>query len=199
MIIDATNKPLLSSFEQKLIQHSLEQGQITAFPTDTVYALGASGFSKQAIDKIYKIKGREENKPLILFVDSIEKLKPFVKNIDELVLNYMRENWPGAVTIVLPLNLNAPIFFSKSPSDSVAVRIPKCPVLLNFLSSVPFPLMTTSANKKGLKPLTTAIEIEQTFNNPCISVPFIIDGGSLSGKPSKIVQFSAGKIITLRE
>lgn len=199
MIIDATKKPVLSTFEKTLVRRSLEQDQVVAFPTDTVYGLGVSGFSKLAMDRLYQMKGREESKPLILFLDSIEKVKLWVKPFDNVIQQYMEDCWPGEVTIVFPSNLPFPLFFSKNHSETIAIRIPNCPLLLDLISSLPFPLVTTSANKTSQKPLSSALEIEHTFNNPGISVPFIVDGGLLSGKPSKIVKFDSGNLITLRE
>jgi L-threonylcarbamoyladenylate synthase len=198
MIIDTTEKFILTIFEKLLIQKSLEQDHVVAFPTDTVYGLGANGYSKTAIQKLYAAKGRDENKPLILLTDSIEKIKPYTTDLENPLLIYMKENWPGPVTIILPFNPASSLVFSKITCTTLGIRIPNHPLLLDLLTSLPFPVVTTSANKTGQEPLTTAIDIDNAFNNPGITLSIIIDGGILSGKPSKIVHYQSGNLRILR-
>jgi L-threonylcarbamoyladenylate synthase len=198
MIIDVSKKATLSFFEKKIVQHYLEHDQILAFPTDTVYGLGVNGFSRDAIHNLYQIKGREKCKPLILFSDSIEKIKPYVTDLEEPVLIFMKENWPGPITLVLPFNASSSLLFSKYPIDTVAVRIPNQPLLLDLLASLPFPVVTTSANKSGQDILESAIDIETVFSACKSKLSLILDGGIIKGKPSKIIMYQLKTFTTLR-
>ena len=198
MIIRATNKDTLSVFEKKIIIQSLENEQAVAFPTDTVYGLGVNGFSQNAIQRLYQLKGRDHDKPLILFSDSIQKIKPFVIDLDDQVQVFLKENWPGPTTIVLPFNQSSSLLFSLLPSLTLAIRIPCYPLMLDLLSSLPFPLVTTSANKTGLNALVNASEIELAFDSNKDGLSIVIDGGTIISKPSKIVTYKLGVFSTLR-
>lgn len=191
MIIDALQKRVLSFFEKKLIIQALLNDHILAFPTDTVYGLGVNGFSKNAVHNIYALKGREDVKPLILLTDSISKIDPFILGLNEPIKLFMQENWPGPVTIVLPYQTKSSLVFSKIPSPTLACRIPNHFLLTDLLSELPFPLVTTSANISGTKPIHCAMDIESTFGkNPKFS--FVIDGGEVYGVTSRIVSYQNG-------
>jgi len=112
----------------------LRAGQVVAFPTDTVYGLGAA--TDAGVERIYQLKGRAEDKPLVLMAADIEALAGRV-SVGPLALRYMRRFWPGPLTLVLP-----------APAGTVGVRVPDHPLALDLLRAAG-PLWTTSANRSG--------------------------------------------------
>lgn len=199
MIIHADNKKVLSSLEKKIINHSLQENQIIAFSTDTVYGFGVNGLSEKAVLNLYDIKGRDDNKPLILLADSIEKVKMYTCNIEESLMNYLGKIWPGPVTIVFPFNASSSLIFSKFLSKTLAVRIPDRLFLLDLLSELSFPLVTTSANISGSPPLQNAQEIDSKFSSCNTNFRIVVDGGLCPGKPSRILSYSNGIFSVLRK
>jgi L-threonylcarbamoyladenylate synthase len=199
MIIHAEKKKVLSSLEKKIINHSLHENQIIAFSTDTVYGFGVNGLSEKAVFNLYDLKGRDENKPLILLADSIEKVKMYTCDIEESLMNHLSEIWPGPVTIVFPFNTSSSLIFSKFPSKTLAVRIPDILFLLDLLSELSFPLVTTSANISGRPPLQNAQEIDPMFSSLNTNFRITVDGGMCQGKPSQILSYSDGIFSVLRK
>ena len=198
MIIDIQNKKKLSHFEKKLLINSLSQNQIIAFPTDTIYGFGINGFSNKAMHLLYDLKKRDENKPLVLLSDTIQKITHFLDVYDEAIQKIMEDNWPGPVTLILPAKNPSKLQYCIYPKDTLAIRIPKYPLLLDFLSSLPFPLLTTSANLSNQEPLNCAEIIEETFLSKNIYLTFILDGGVLQGKPSAIISIDKNGLTNLR-
>lgn len=198
MILQPVDKNTLSTFEKNLIQQSLEQDQILAFPTDTVYGLGVNGFSKSAVQALFDTKGRDTKKPLILFIPSTQQLHHYAKIPNESILTYLNEFWPGSLTVVLPFLRSSKLYYTKNSCDTIAIRMPGYPLLLDLLGFLPFPLVTTSANISGEAPIQSASEIEYVFNIEHTKIPFIIDGGLIMGNPSRIIQYQSDKWVTIR-
>lgn len=149
----------------------LKNKGIVVLPTDTVYGIMTSVFNFDGQKQIYKLKGRNLNKPLILMSDNIETLKRFVvfpKGIEKVVMEF----WPGQLTLILPTTDLGKLLIGGR--DNLGVRIPNCKILLDVMSKYDIPLMTTSANistKESAKTVAKAIEY---FNN---KIELIVDGG----------------------
>ena len=186
MIVDINQKDSLSQFEKSLFRSTLEDDKIISFPTDTVYGLGVNGFSAKAVERLYRLKGRDETKPLILMVDSIDKMLPYIKKPNDKTMNLIKQSWPGAVTFILPFDNSSSLFFSRNQSNTLGLRIPNHTLLLDLLSYFAFPLVTTSANKAGMSPIQYPEMIEATFSDD--DLPIILDGGLLNNNPSRIIQ-----------
>src|SRR6202165_121122 len=141
----------------------LRSGAVIAFPTDTVYGLGASADDELAQKRVYQIKGRPVGMPLILMVAAESQLEGYV-HVDSRAEAMMRRWWPGPLTLIL---------YAKG-GGTLGVRIPKHKVALGLLSHAG-PLMTTSANLHGEEPAMTAAEAELP------GVIAVIDGGAAAG------------------
>ncbi|UZR94445.1 L-threonylcarbamoyladenylate synthase [Chondrinema litorale] len=168
---------------------TLETGGLVAIPTETVYGLAANGFNATAVSNIFKAKNRPSFDPLILHSNSIEKIKSFTKDIPEAALALAEAFWPGSLTLVLPKQDMVPPIVT-SGLDTVGVRIPKHPLTLQLLESIPFPLAAPSANPFGYVSPTTAVHVN---NNLGTKVDYILDGGACEvGVESTIVGFPNG-------
>jgi len=160
----------------------LAQGDLVAFPTDTVYGLGADAFNDQAVRKLYLAKGRSQEKAIPVLVANLEQ---FVDIVDRTTLPAMRlaeKFWPGPLTIVL--RQASDLADAISAYGTVGVRIPDHPVAQELIHAAG-PLAVTSANRSGDTEACTAEEIE---TNMGAQVDLIIDGGRTpGGQPSTVV------------
>jgi L-threonylcarbamoyladenylate synthase len=165
----------------------LRSGGLVAFPTETVYGLGADGLSKEAVARIYEAKGRPSNNPVILHVHSIEAAKPLVGVWPEAASKLAERFWPGALTIVLPASELVPDIV-KAGNPTVALRCPGHPVALELLRAFGGPLAAPSANR--------ATEIsptkpEHVLNSLGGRIDLILDGGrTSSGIESTIISLA---------
>lgn len=161
----------------------LRSGGVVAFPTDTVYGLGASVDDEVACKRIYQIKGRPAGMPLILMVAAESQLEGLV-HVDSRAEAMMRKWWPGPLTLVL----HAP------GGATLGVRIPNHRVALELLRHAG-PLMTTSANLHGDDPAMNAVEAEKLSG-----VMAVVDGGTApGGVASTVVDLTGPEPHVLRE
>ena len=137
----------------------LKNNAVIAFPTDTVWGIGCLPNNKIACEKIYAIKQRDGKKPLILLGANITDFKPYVQEIPPIAQELAKKYWPGALTIIVKKSPLVADYVS-SGMDTVGIRIPNHPVLLELLK-VTGPLATTSANLSG-EP--ASMNFEQTKN-----------------------------------
>ncbi|MBF0545195.1 MAG: threonylcarbamoyl-AMP synthase [Candidatus Riflebacteria bacterium] len=173
---------------------SLKKGGIIAFPTDTIYGLGVDSDSKAGVEALYKVKGREKNKPLIVFLSSIENL--FFLSIfpSPRTMRILRRYWPGSLTGVF---LNSTSKLKAFNNSTLGVRVPKHDGLINFLKKYPGFLLTTSANRSGKDVLKDPDEIEFELGR---EIDFIIDGGQVvEAEPSSVIDFSIDPPEVLRK
>jgi len=163
--------PEESAIEQaaRLIQN----GDVVAFPTETVYGLGANAFSSSAVEKIFIAKGRPAHDPLIVHIAGIHDLGKVAARIPDFVFRLGEKFWPGPLTLVLPKASKIPLNVTAS-LDTVAVRIPNHPVALALIRASQTPIAAPSANKfSGISP-TSAQHVMQDLNG---RIPLILDGG----------------------
>ncbi len=155
----------------------LDAGGVIAFPTDTFYGLGADPCNREAVDKIFELKGREKNKPLILLISSKSQLETMVKEITPTHFALMQKFWPGPLTLlfepgsVIPNNVSA-------RSNRVGIRQPGNTVTRDLISAIGKPITAPSANPSGESPPVTAQQVQQFFGS---KVDLIIDGGACRG------------------
>lgn len=154
----------------------LRRGELVAFPTDTVYGLGAHSQLPQAIEQIYIAKGRREAKGIPLLLADIDSLALVVTEVPKVARRLARAFWPGGLTLVLPKKPIVPAVVSHEPT--VAVRIPDHPLTLALIRKVGAPLATSSANRSGEPSLTTAQEVRAVSDG---RIAAIIDGGETPG------------------
>ncbi|MEA1977792.1 MAG: L-threonylcarbamoyladenylate synthase [Chloroflexota bacterium] len=160
----------------------LAQGELVAFPTDTVYGLGADAFNDQAVRNLYLAKGRSQQKAIPVLVANLEQ---FVDIVDRTTLPAMRlveKFWPGPLTIVL--RHASDLADAISTYGTVGVRIPDHPIAQELIRAAG-PLAVTSANRSGDPEACTAEEIEINMGD---QVDLIVDGGRTpGGQPSTVV------------
>ncbi|OGI05070.1 MAG: threonylcarbamoyl-AMP synthase [Candidatus Melainabacteria bacterium GWF2_32_7] len=191
----------LSHKEIIKIHNSLEKKDgVIAFPTDTVWGIGCLIDNELAVDRIYSIKGRSENKPLILLGSKIEHLVPYVAEIPEIAWKIIDKYLPGAVTLVLKKSENTP-FYLTSGGDTIGIRIPDCPPFLSLLDNAVenHVLATTSANLSGEPAALSKSEAEGSIGD---KVDYILDdyGYSAKGTESTVVLVDlSGNIKILRQ
>jgi L-threonylcarbamoyladenylate synthase len=200
MILSAQHKTLLSVFEKKFIQMLLEDDQIIAFPTDTVYGLGVNAKSSKAVNKLYEIKKRNQNKAFILMLDTLDKVRTYIADANLADTPILKKYWPGPLSVIFEAKPGVSIFYSRASCETIGIRIPNQVLLLDLLAFLPFPIASTSANISDEQPLTNALSIEQTFNQKSKKqqIACIIDGGSLIGAPSTVVQLNSNSAKLLR-
>lgn len=156
---------------------TLLEGGIVAFPTDTVYGIGADATNASAVRRLYEIKIREPLKAIPVLIYSTRQLRSLVRKIPEGVQPVIDKFWPGALTIVFEKYENT--FTAVSSDATIGVRIPDNLVCLSVLSMAARPLATTSANLSGLPPATTAQRVLEYFGD---KIDVILDAGPTAGE-----------------
>jgi len=165
----------------------LENGELVAIPTETVYGLAANAFDEKAVQSIFATKGRPQTNPLIVHIANFEQLAKYVTYIPEKALALLKAFSPGPITVLLPKsNLISDSITAGSPL--VAIRIPNHPLTLQLLESLPFPLVAPSANLYQQISPTTAQHVYAGLSN---KIPYILDGGPCqAGIESTIIGFT---------
>ncbi|HCL57948.1 MAG TPA: threonylcarbamoyl-AMP synthase [Spirochaetia bacterium] len=187
------SSPLKTQLEPALTL--LKKNEIAAFPTETVYGLGANGFSKEAVAKIFEAKGRPSDNPLILHISNWEMLQEIAVFNQELVKTLSQKFWPGPLTLVLKRKDKVPDLISAG-LPTVAVRFPSHPIALALISGCAFPLAAPSANRSGRPSPTTAEMVYKDLNG---KIPMIVDGGECTiGLESTVLALHEKKPVLLR-
>ncbi|MGB6874077.1 MAG: L-threonylcarbamoyladenylate synthase [Dehalococcoidia bacterium] len=173
----------------------LQRGGVIAFPTDTVYGLGADAFNSTAVERIYEIKNRPKHRQLPLLIVDVERLTTLADPISEIAWFLARRFWPGGLTLVLPKTDSVPAYLA--PESTIAVRVPDHPVCLAIIQHLGNPIIGTSANISGQPAALTAEEVGQQLGG---KIDFIINGGKCpGGKESTVVDVSRESPIILRQ
>lgn len=171
----------------------LRKGGIVAFPTETVYGLGANALEAQASAKIYAAKGRPSDNPLIAHIASIDDLPKLAAKIPEAGRKLAEKYWPGPLTLVFPKKEIVP-YGTTGGLDTVAVRMPSDPIATRLIRLAGVPVAAPSANTSGRPSPTRAEHVIEDMNG---KIEMIIDGGEVGiGVESTIVDVS-GEIPTL--
>ncbi len=170
---------------------SLRSGNLVAFPTETVYGLGADAQNKDAVTKIYQAKGRPADHPLIVHLSSIEHLDKWARDIPNYAKALVKTFWPGPMTLILPRTRLAKDFITGG-QDNVGIRVPSHTVafalLKEFESQGGLGVAAPSANRFGALSPTTAKDVQQELSKYLEPVDLILDGGpSLVGVESTII------------
>ncbi len=172
----------------------LKEGDIIAYPTDTVYGLGCDPFQASGIIKLFEAKGRDSNKAIAILIGSIEQARFITDHMTDMALRLCEQFWPGGLTVIVPRKNSLPELISNT--DRIGIRIPDHPVALKILNEYG-PLATTSANLSGKPNTRTAQEVYKQLES---RVPLILDGGECPGGiPSTVVDCSNDEPVILRE
>jgi L-threonylcarbamoyladenylate synthase len=185
---------ILPAQEVQLALEILQNGGLVAFPTDTVYGLGALAFNNDAIESIYKAKDRPIEKAIPILIGELKDLELVAEYIPQMACVFASRFWPGPLTCVVPKKNTLPLAISAT--STVAVRIPDhkdARVLLRAAG----PLAATSANISGRPSPSSAFEVYEQLNG---RIPLILDGGKTAGgTPSTLVDCTGDTPKVLRE
>jgi L-threonylcarbamoyladenylate synthase len=191
-----------NSFKSDIEQHIkkaisiLKKGGLVAYPTDTVYGLGACITNIQAVERIFQVKGRSKGMALpVLLADRVQ-IEEIVASIPPAAKRLADEFFPGALTIVLPKSDAVPEIITGGGS-TIAFRIPNHPVPLALIKGLGKPIVGTSANLSGLNSALTAAEVFAQIGN---KIDMVIDGGKCPGGiESTVVDLSGEKPVIRRQ
>lgn len=173
----------------------LIKGEMVAFPTETVYGLGANALDELASKKIYAAKGRPSDNPLIVHVANMEQIEPLVEEIPDKAKRLAKAFWPGPLTIIFRKSKKVP-YGTTGGLDTVAIRMPNHPVALKLIEVSGIPIAAPSANTSGRPSPTTAGHVMEDLNG---KISMVLDGGEVGiGIESTIVDVTADIPMILR-
>jgi len=174
----------------------LKRGGIIAFPTDTVYGLGASIFNETAVRRVFEVKQRPLDMALPVLIASAAQLRDVTVSLSEVVNCLARSFWPGALTLVLLKSEKVPGIVTAN-AKTIAVRVPAHPIPVALINRLGVPIIGTSANVHGKPSTVTAAEVRSQLGD---KVDLIIDGGQCpGGEASTIVDMTGESPVILRE
>ncbi len=173
----------------------LRQGQLVAFPTDTVYGVGADAFNAAAIEQLYQAKQRPDEKGIPILLADLTDLDKVTQAVPGLVRHLMARFWPGPLTLIVPRHPELPA--NISPNESIAVRIPDCDVARDLIRAAGGAIAATSANQSRQPPAQTGEEALAALDGLVTAV--LDDGPTPGGIPSTIITFVDGVLRIIRE
>ena len=173
----------------------IKKGGLVAFPTETVYGLGANGLDENAVPKIYEAKGRPSDNPLILHISEFDEIKNIVKEIPDIAVILADEFWPGPLTMVFKKSNIVP-YRTTGGLESVAVRVPSNKIAREFIKMAGVPVAAPSANSSGRPSPTKADHVLSDLDG---KIDMVIDGGTVDiGLESTIVDVTGEVPVILR-
>ena len=188
---------ILPADKDKAIPHALEilkRGGLVAFPTDTVYGVGALAFDEKAVESIYAAKDRPVEKAIPILIGAPQDLYEVTADIPPIAAKLAARFWPGPLKLVVPKHPNLPDVVSAGPT--VGVRVPDHPLARALLTAAG-PMAVTSANLSGQVSPKTAEEVSRQLSG---RIPLILDGGETpGGVPSTVVNCLGTEPVILRE
>ena len=174
----------------------LKAGELVAFPTETVYGLGAVATNDKAVAKIFEAKGRPSDNPLIVHVGTIEEINRYVTSISEKAKICMDVFWPGPLTLVMEAKQDVLASNVTAGLSTVGIRMPNHPVALALLQQLGEPVAAPSANKSGKPSPTKAEHVADDLKG---IIPLIIDGGATGiGLESTVLDVTLNPPVILR-
>ena len=175
----------MNSFSPRLLNQAvqlLRDGGVVAFPTDTVYGVGVDPFQPEAVRRLYRIKGRPEDKPIAILVGSIEDVARVAQTPSRTFSRLADRFWPGGLTLIVETRELPPEI--TAGGSTVGVRMPDHPLTLELLRGFGGPIATTSANRSGENPATSAEDVGAQLGG---RVTLIVDGGDTITKVASTV------------
>lgn len=173
----------------------IREGGLVAFPTETVYGLGANALDEEAARKIYAAKGRPSDNPLIAHIASLKGLEPLVTDVSKAGKELAQAFWPGPLTLVFPKSGLVP-YGTTGGLDTVAIRMPSDPVAKGVIALAGVPVAAPSANRSGRPSPTTARHVWQDMEG---RIDMLLDGGQVGiGLESTIVDVTGTIPVLLR-
>jgi len=174
----------------------LKQGGVVAFPTDTVYGLGACASNQQAVERVYQLKKRPQSMALPLLLAHALQISEVAESVPQVAWLLVHNFLPGALTLVLPKSDSVPDIITAG-GITVAIRIPAHPVPVALVEGLGVPIVGTSANLSGKPSALTAGEVYSQFGD---KIDFVIDSGRCpGGRESTVVDVTKKTPVVLRE
>lgn len=174
----------------------LRKGEVVAIPTETVYGLAANIYNEKAVEKIYTLKNRPKNNPLIVHLKSDKELSKYAVNIPVKAKILAQTFWPGPLTLVLEKSAQIPSHIT-SGKDTVGLRVPAKKILLELLHELNFPLAAPSANPSNRTSATSTDHIIEYFKGKPLA--YALEGGACEkGLESTIIGFDKGEPVIYR-
>ncbi len=174
----------------------LKQGKVVAYPTETIYGLGANALDRKAVKRIYDLKSRDYGLPIAILVADLTMLREVVVNVSDRALTLMRKFWPGALTILFPASDIIPKGFVTN-TGKVGIRISSHPVAGALVERFGKPVTTTSANLSGFPPSLSVKHVQKYFGD---KLSCIIDGGDCEpSRGSTVVDVADDTMRIIRE
>jgi L-threonylcarbamoyladenylate synthase len=172
---------------------ALKRGEVIAFPTETLYGLGADALDFAAVEKVFQLKGRDLDSPIPVLVADQDMLRGLVTELPPLADKLIARFWPGPLTIVLPArdDIPRPLVNVKG---GIGVRISSQPIATKLLEAVARPLTATSANPAGQPPARTVEEARQYFAG---RIDIFVDGGKLTSRIGSTVVEIVGESLRI--
>lgn len=184
----------LHSLDAYSLSAHLRNGAVGVLATDTLYGIVGSAFFPDVVARIFQLKRRNINKPVIVLVSDVEQMKYFGIDLSRDVLRALQTYWPGRYSIVLPTTENARFDYLTRGTGTIAFRMPDRADLFELLD-LAGPIVAPSANIEGTPPATTIEEARAYFGD---EVDFYADSGRVEGKASAVITFDGDQVKYLR-
>lgn len=193
--VDATSTDLEKTKEIQDAAKLLQEGEVVAFPTETVYGLGANALSNESVAKIFEAKGRPSDNPLIVHISDLEQIDQVICCVPYTARKLTEAFWPGPLTVILPKSEEVAEKVTAG-LDTVAVRMPSHPVAQALINAAGVPIAAPSANLSGKPSPTSAGHVLEDMNG---RIAGLVDGGPTGvGVESTVVDTTSGQVVLLR-
>ena len=184
---------LVTFNDKEYLKNLLLSDKVIAFPTETVFGLGAISSSEKAFNNLVKVKNRTPDKPFTLMCSNVEQIKKFAV-VDEVSAKLIKKFMPGSITLILKVLPNVPKYITLG-TEFIGVRIPENKELIDLIDYVGEPLLVPSANKSGDAPALTHEQVKEIFDK---EISACVKGTVNKSVPSTIVKVDNGIISLLR-
>ncbi len=171
----------------------LKSGGVIAYPTDTTYGIGCSILNKKALERIYRIKQRERNKPLSFICGDLSEIAHYAR-VSTFAFKIMKRHLPGPYTIVLEASRVVPELLM-TRQKSVGIRVPDNAICMALVRELGHPIVTTSANLSGEEPLGDPFQLYEELGS---QLDLVVDGGMLTAAVSSVVSLVGDLATVLR-
>lgn len=171
----------------------IKKGGIAVLPTDTIFGIVCQALNKKSVEKVYKLKKRNPEKPVIILISKIKDVEIFGTKIQPEEMKILKKYWPGKVSVILPCKDKKFAYLHRG-TNSLAFRLPKKESLISLLKKTG-PLIAPSSNPEGLSPAKNIKEAKEYFGD---GVDFYLPGRT-SKKASKVIKVEGGEITEIRK
>lgn len=179
------------------VANGLKEGKLVVFPTDTVYGIGTNAYNDNACKKVYEVKGRPMNKPLIVLIANIDMLKEIVNDISQVEQKLIDSLWPGPLTIIFKKKAGIFPDIVSAGDDYIRVRLVNEGIVAKLIQIVGVPVVAPSANLSGSP---TGTKIKNIIRELGDKVDYILDYGDIeSDTTSTIVKVENERVVVIRE